>query len=138
MRRNEGRVYFAFQGDNFDPNEITKLIGINPTKIRLKNELPSGKLPKFNSWIFSSENVVDEVIDIYEMTTSLVKTLESKVDIINEIRKKLNVTTCLQVVLSFSTNEGISTPVIGFDTATIDFLAKVGAFIDIDTYLLPN
>ena len=138
MRKNEGKVYFAFQGDNFNPNEITKLLGINPTKVRLKNELPSGKLPKFSSWIFSSENIVDEVIDIYEMTTSLVKTLESKVDIINEIRQKLNVTTHLEVILSFSTNEEISTPAIGFDTATIDFLAKVGAFIDIDTYLLPS
>lgn len=138
MRKNEGRVYFAFQGDNFNPDDITKLLGLKPTKIRLKNELPSGKLPKFSSWILSSDNIVDEVIDVYEMTTELIKTLEPKVDVINEIREKFNVTTQLEVVLSFSTNEEISTPAIGFDTTTIDFLAKVGAFIDIDTYLLPS
>jgi len=88
--------------------------------------------------MFSSNNIVDEVIDIYEMTTFLVKTLEPKIEVINEIRQKFNVTTRLEVVLSFSTNEEISTPTIGFDTTTINFLAKVGAFIDIDTYLLPS
>ena len=138
MRKNEGRVYFSFDGDNFNPNEITKLLQIQPTSIRLKNSLPSGKLPKFSSWMFSSNNIVDEVIDIYEMTTFLVKTLEPKIEVINEIRQKFNVTTRLEVVLSFSTNEEISTPTIGFDTTTINFLAKVGAFIDIDTYLLPS
>lgn len=138
MKKNEGRVYFAFQGNDFDPTEITKLLGIQPTKVRLKNELPSGKLPKFSSWIFSLDNIVDEVIDIYEITTSLVKTLEPKIEAINEIKQKFNVITRLEVVLSFSTNEEISTPAIGFDTNTINFLAKIEAFIDIDTYLLPS
>jgi hypothetical protein len=138
LRKNEGRVYFAFDGTDFDPNEITKLLEIEPTKIKLKNELPSGKLPKFNSWIFSTNNISEEYIDIYDMATSIVQTLESKIDTINEIRKRFNVSTRLAVVLSFSTDEGISTPAIGFDASTVSFLAKVGAFIDIDTYLLPS
>ena len=102
LRKNEGRVYFAFDGDDFNPNEITKLLKIQPTNIRLKNSLPSGKLPKFSSWIVSSDNIIDEIIDIYDMTAMLVKTLESKVDVINEIKQKFNVTTRLEIVLSFS------------------------------------
>ncbi len=135
MRKNEGRVYFAFDGDDFNPNEITKLLKIQPTNIRLKNSLPSGKLPKFSSWIFSSDNIIDEIIDIYDMTAVLVKTFESKVDVINEIKQRFNVTTRLEIVLSFSTDEEVSTPIIGFETDTIAFLAKVGASVDIDTYL---
>mgnify|MGYP004005790469 CR=1 FL=1 len=42
---------------NTNPNEITKLLKIQPTNIRLKNSLPSGKLPKFSSWIVSSDNI---------------------------------------------------------------------------------
>ena len=138
MRKNEGKVYFAFDGDDFNPNEITKLLKIQPSNIRLKNSLPSRKLPKFSSWIFSSDNIVDEIIDIYDMTTVLVKTLEAKVDIINEIKQKFNVTTRLEIVLSFTTNEEVSTPIIGFEIDTIAFLAKIGAYVDIDTYLLPS
>jgi len=138
LRKNEGKVYFAFDGDDFNPNEITKLLKIQPSNIRLKNSLPSRKLPKFSSWIFSSDNIVDEIIDIYDMTTVLVKTLEAKVDIINEIKQKFNVTTRLEIVLSFTTNEEVSTPIIGFEIDTIAFLAKIGAYVDIDTYLLPS
>jgi len=138
LRKNECRVYFAFDGDNFNPNEITKLLRIQPTNIKLKNSLPSRKLPKFSSWIFSSDNIIDDIIDIYDITAVLLKNLEDKVDVINEIKQKFNVTTRLGIVLSFSINEEVPTPIIGFETDTISFLAKIGASIDIDTYQLPS
>ncbi len=137
MNKNEGQVYFAFDGKDFNPHEITNFLGIQPTKIRLKGELPSGKLPKYSSWILSTENIIDEYIDIFDMATALVKILKPKINMINDVRKKFNVTTRLEVVLSFSIDEGTSTPAIGFESETIDFLGKVGANIDIDTYIQP-
>ena len=137
MRKNEGRVYFSFDGINYDPNEITKILNIEPTQIRYKGELPSGKLPKRTSWVLSTSNIVDEYIDIYQMATSITKTLEPKVNLINQIREQFNLTTRLEVVLWFSVDENSSTPAIGFEVETIEFLGKVGALVDIDTYLNP-
>ena len=138
MSKNEGKVYFAFDGVDYDPHQITKILNIKPTKIRFKGELPSGKLPKETLWIFSTENIVDEYIDIYEMATSLIKELEPKIDLINQIKKDFNLTTRLEVILFFSVDEQSSTPCIGFEVGTINFLDKVGASIDIDTYLHPR
>ncbi len=138
MNKNEGKVYFAFDGKDFNPHDITDFLGIQPTKIRLKGELPSGKLPKYSSWILSTENIVNEYIDVFDMATSLVKRLKPKINLINDVRKKFNVTTRLEVVLLFSVDEDVSTPAIGFETETIEFLGKIGAHIDIDTYLQPS
>jgi len=137
LKKNEGRVYFSFDGVDYDPNEITKILNIEPTNIRYKGEFPSGKLPKETSWILSTQNIVDEYIDIYQMATSITKILKPKINLINKIREQFNVTTRLEVVLWFSVDENSSTPAIGFEIETIEFLGKVGAFIDIDTYLNP-
>jgi len=138
LNKNEGKVYFAFDGEDFNPHEITNFLGLQPSKIKLKAELPSGKLPKYSSWILSTENIVNEYIDVFDMATSLVKILKPKINLINDARKKYNVTTRMEVVLFFSVDEGTSTPAIGFEAETIDFLGKVGANIDIDTYLQPR
>ncbi len=137
MRKNEGRVYFAFDGTDYDPSEITKILNIEPTQIRYKGELPSANLPKKTSWMLSTPNIVDEYIDIYQMATSITKTLEPKINLIKQIKEQFTLTTRLEVVLWFSVDENSSTPAIGFEVETIDFLGKVGALIDIDTYLKP-
>ena len=38
------------------------------------------------------------------------------------------------MVLWFSMNEEHSTPAIGFEVETVNFLGEIGAFVDIDTY----
>jgi hypothetical protein len=40
----------------------------------------------------------------------------------------------MQVVLTISPDDSLSTPAIGFSKESIQFLASVGASIDVDTY----
>ena len=56
-------------------------------------------------------------------------------DLIIKAVQKFNVVPRLEVVLWFSDDETISTPAIGFEVETIQFLAKIGAYVDVDTYL---
>ncbi|WP_230552727.1 DUF4279 domain-containing protein [Teredinibacter turnerae] len=49
LKTNEGRVYFALDGDNFDPDKVTKLLGIEPTSIRRKGSRIPVKVPADNS-----------------------------------------------------------------------------------------
>ncbi|MBA3238296.1 MAG: DUF4279 domain-containing protein [Parachlamydiaceae bacterium] len=134
MRGNEGRVYFCLFGDDFDPNEVTEFLGINPTSIQIKGERVPNIFPKESSWMLSTDNIVNDLVDVYTLATSIVNDLKSKKDLIIEAKKKFNVFPMLQVVLWFSLNEEDSTPVIGFEADTIKFLGEIGAFIDIDTY----
>ncbi len=134
METNEGRVYFSLDGDDFDPDDMTEFLGLEPTSIERKGEKVPGRIPKMNSWMISTENIVDDNIDIYEMTTAIVNKLKSKKKLIIEAKSRFNVSPRLEVVLWFSANEEHSTPAIGFEIDTVKFLGEVGAFIDIDTY----
>jgi hypothetical protein len=130
LSTNEGEVYFALDGDNFDPNEITAFLGIEPTSVIVKGKPGSNK----SSWKFSSGKIINDYIDTYDMASSLIETLEPKKELIIKAIEKFKVKARFEVVLWFTCNENISTPGIGFDEKTINFLGAVNAYIDIDTY----
>jgi len=134
VETNEGRVYFALDGDDFDPDEVTEFLGLVPTNIRRKGSRIPGKLPKMNSWELSTEQVIDEYIDVFEMSTQIVNVLKPKLDLIIEAKDRFKAEPRFQVVLTFSMNEEHSTPAIGFEVETTEFLGAIGAFVDIDTY----
>ena len=134
MDTNEGRVYFALDGDDFDPDEVTEFLGIQPTSIMRKGSKAGGKLPKISSWAVSTENIVNEYIDVFDMATEIINILKPKKNLIIQAKELFNVSPRLEVVLWFSVNEEHSTPAIGFEPETVSFLGEIGAFIDIDTY----
>lgn len=131
---NEGRVYFALDGDDFNPDDVTIFLGIEPTAVMKKGSKILNKLPAKSSWEFSTENVVNEYIDVFNMAESIIEVLQSKKQKILEAIEKFDLVPRLEVVLWFSLNEEHSTPAIGFEPNTLKFLGDIGAFIDIDTY----
>jgi hypothetical protein len=127
---NEGEVYLRLFGDDFDPDEVSKVIGINPIRARRKGE----PTPKYSYWDYSTGTVEDEVVDVYEMSSSLVTTLDQYADNIIKAMNVFNLQAVLEVVLTITPDDSKSTPAIGFESEVISFLHKVGATIDIDTY----
>ena len=89
---------------------------------------------KENSWELSTNHIVSDYINVFEMATEIVNRLEPQKQLILQAITKFNATPRLEVVLWFSMNEELSTPAIGFEFETIQFLGEIGAFIDIDTY----
>ncbi len=134
MAINEGRVYFALDGDNFEPDELTQFLEIEPTSVMRKGSNIPDKLPPKSSWELSTENVVNNYIDVFDMATSIIEQLKPKKKMILDAINRFNLSPRLEVVLWFSVNEEHSTPAIGFEVDTIKFLGEIGAFIDIDTY----
>ena len=79
MKTNEAYVYFAFYGEDFDPDALTQFLGIEPTDAWKKGtRLPEHGLPKADQWRFSSEKMVDEFIDIYDLSSQLIAQLKPK------------------------------------------------------------
>ena len=134
MASNEGRVYFALDGDNFEPDELTSFLGIEPTSVKRKRKTQSNRITNFSSWQVSTENTIDEHIDVFKMTQEIIDKLKPAKNLINEAKSRFNVSPRLEVVLWLSIDEEHSTPAIGFEADTIKFLGEIGAFIDIDTY----
>ena len=127
---NHGEVYFTVFGDEFDPNELTRAIGIEPTSVRIK----ASPTPKFTSWKLSTGKVSAEVIDVYEMAGQVIDRLAPKTKEIAAFIQGHNLSASLNVVLTISFDEQLSTPAIGLTEPMIRFLAEVGAAIDVDTY----
>ena len=130
MDTNEGEVYFALDADDFDLDEVTKFLGIQPTSTMKKGN----PIPKNTSWVYSSGKVMQDYIDVYGMASNLISTLEPKTETIIKAINRFKLKPRLEVVLWFTCKEDISTPAIGFDEKTIKFLGEVGAYVDIDTY----
>ena len=125
---NEGRVYFGLFGDDFDPESLS--IGISSTETTRKGS----PIPKQSSWIYSSERIQSDLIDVYDMSSSLVKTLNPYTHQIREAMQKHELEAVLEVVITITPDDSVSTPAVGFSSAVISFLNDVGASIDVDIY----
>ncbi|RHW74561.1 DUF4279 domain-containing protein [Colwellia sp. RSH04] len=134
MATNEGRVYFSLDGDDFEPDDVTAFLGMSPTSVKRKGSKVPNKIPAKNSWELSTENVVNDYIDVFAMAESITDTLVPIKDKLKSVIESYNLVPRFEVVLWFSVNEEHSTPAIGFEPSTIKFLGEIGAFIDIDTY----
>ena len=128
--KNAGEVLFVLSGDNLDPNEITQFLGIKPTST---SQILTPSLIK-NSWKLSTGEITADIIDVYDMSSTVVGRLQQYADKIAEIKNRLSLKAVLQVVLWISTDDKIPTPAIGFESEVIAFLNRIGASIDIDTY----
>ena len=134
MATNEGRVYFALDGDDFNPDDITHLLDIEPTSVIKKWSKIPNRFPAKSSWQLSTDNVVNDFIDVFAMADSIIEILKPEKPRIMEVIERFSLIPRLEVVLWFSIDEEHSTPAIGFEPNTIKFLGDIGAFIDVDTY----
>ncbi len=134
MTSNKGRAYFAFVGYHFDPGEITRLLGVEPTAVNDAGARSGLDNPVISSWELSTETVDgdgDEV-DIYKLTEIIFKKLEPVKDKIIEVSKTYNLSPRLGVVLTLSIDKNQTGPEVGFGTRVIRFLAETGAFINVE------
>lgn len=127
---NECEVYFGLNGNDFDPNDLSNILGIKPTRAKKKAE-PN---PKKSYWHLSSGIIVNDIIDVYKMSSDLIVQLQPYKEKIIEAKSKFDLDAYLEVVLWITSDESKSTPIIGFDSEVIQFLNDIKATIDIDTY----
>jgi hypothetical protein len=110
---NEGYVYFGLRGA-FDPEEITLRLGITPTSSCAQGARhPERGLPKTSLWEVSTGRIIAECIDVYELADQIVSKLEGNTSQIKDAIAALDLYAVLEVVLYFSTDDGVSTPAIG-------------------------
>jgi len=127
-------AYFALSGDDFDPAEITKRLGIEASRSRRKGDQGTyNTCLKFSSWQLSSEKG-KEYFDIDQLVDEVISQLTDKVDTIIQLKSEFKLQSILGIVLWIDTNQDQSTPAIGHDLKTIEFLYKTQTETDIDIY----
>lgn len=134
LASNKGRAYFALLGYHFNPDDITRLLGVEPTSIDAAGAYSGLDKPVISSWELSTETVnSDEAeVDIFALTDTIVKQLEPIKEKIVAVCKSHNLSPRLGVVLTLSVDKNESSPEIGFGARTIRFLADTGSFINVE------
>ena len=130
MASNEGRVYFLLGGYNFDPDNLTSLIGLDPTSVN-RGGLGVDR-PAISSWEISTEKRTDDEVDIFKMTNDLIKQIEPVKDKLLIAIENYNLVPKFGVSLTLSVDEDEPAPEMGFGGRAIKFMAELGALIDID------
>jgi len=134
LASNKGRAYFALLGYHFNPDDITRMLGIEPTSVDAAGAYSGLDKPVISSWELSTETVdSDEAeVNVFALTDIIVKQLEPIKEKIVEVCKSHNLSPRLGVVLTLSIDKGESSPEVGFGARTIRFLADTGSFIDME------
>lgn len=131
MASNEARANFTLAGYHFDPDQVTKHLGLQPTSVDASGARSDLSKPVLSSWELSTETVNGD-IDIYKLTDDLIKKIEPVKDKIVAICKSHNLSPRLNLILVLSVDKDESVPDVGFGGRTIRFLADIGAFINLD------
>ena len=131
MASNEARAYFILAGYHFDPDHVTKHLGLQPTAVDASGARSDLSKPVLSSWELSTEIVTDN-IDVYKLTDDLIKKIEPVKEKILAVCKGHNLSPRLNLVLVLSVDKSESVPEVGFGGRTVRFLADIGAFINVD------
>ena len=136
MASNKARAYFTLTGYHFNPDDITRLLGIQPTSVNAAGANSGLDKPVISSWELSTDMITDDV-DVYDLTGNLIKQVEPVKEKILEVIKSHNLSPRIGVALVLSVDKNETAPDVGFGARTIRFLADIGAFINVD-YQLSN
>ena len=121
-------LYFSFDAEYFDTKEITEKLNIEPSSLMIKKE----PVPISTAWKYQINAGNEMDLEIY--LEKLIDIFEPKIEIINNLKNKLNLTTRLQFVIDIDINPDSSTPYFGLNKRTIDFLSKTETEVDFDLY----
>lgn len=132
LASNQARAYFALLGYHFNPDDITRLLGMEPTSVDAAGAYSALDKPVLSAWERSTETVCGE-IDVFALTDTLVRQLEPIKEKIVEVSRSHNLSPRLGVVLTIGPiDRTVPNPEIGFGVRTIRFLADTGAFIELE------
>ena len=131
MASNKARAYFTLSGYHFNPDNITRLLGIEPTSVDATGARSEPDKPAISSWEISTDTIIDDV-DVYKLTDIILKQLDPVKEKIIEVCKSHNLSPRMGVVLTLSVDKDEVSPDVGFGARTVRFLADIGAFINVD------
>lgn len=124
-------VEFSIIGDNFNPDEITKSLGIEPTECYIKGYDKNRYFKmKESSWSLSTGYI--QTVYISDLFDELINKLTSKKDILLELKNKYNLMFKFFVVINIENGEK---PAIYLDKEVVSFANYLSAEFDFDLYI---
>ena len=143
--KNQICIYLSIFGDNFNPEDLTAKINIQPTHTHRKGDIiprpkslyvKPGSPPlrrKEDAWEYDLGYI--HTIDSDEISDIIENTFRDKVSDISEFVKTYNLLVKLFVVLNIDPEQ---TPAVGFKPSFVKILGDLYAEIDMDIYVIKS
>ncbi|WP_020616372.1 DUF4279 domain-containing protein [Paenibacillus daejeonensis] len=131
MDKTKVKVEFGLYGKSFNTQEITRILGLTPSRYWNKGDHIRGNIHnKETYWEISTD--YEESYDINDQMHKIVSQLIGKEDQINSIQRNYNVECKFDVVIHIENNEK---PAMYLERDRIKFLNEINATIDFDLYI---
>lgn len=132
MDKTNIKVSLRFMGDDYDVKEITNSLNVIPSESWNAGEQirKSERKCEYTAWIYSTKAV--ETLDINTQIKEIETLFLPKVKKISSLKKKYNLDISIDFVIIIENEE---VPAIYFESSFIEFVAKIGARFDLDTYI---
>lgn len=124
-------AYFKLYGENFDPEEITNKLLIQPTETGKKGERGKYMILKKSYWEVSTDYEVS--LDINDQLRKIVNLLKDKKDVIVDLQNSLGLECKFQLVIMIRNEQ---TPACYLEKEMIHFASSINAFFDFDMYVV--
>lgn len=127
-------VYFTLIGNDFDPNILTNQLNLSPNNSWRKGD--KGKYNpnlKYSCWEYGTNEEI-EGIWMDKAVDKIISKLNSKIEVINKLKKDYNLKSVLRIIMYIDMNEENSTPALGHSLVTIKFLYESSTTTDVDIY----
>ncbi|MDQ0059999.1 DUF4279 domain-containing protein [Paenibacillus harenae] len=143
MKKTNAKIYFRLYGDDFPIETISNLLKLEPTNSHVKGEeiirkpnphvtYTKAHYKKDTIWEIGTE--YEETFDLEEQIIKVIKQLENKEEIIDEICETYRLKCYFMIVIII--NEG-DTPAVTINKEFIRMANHIGAEIHFDIYANP-
>lgn len=134
------KIEFIICGDDFQPDEITKILKIEPTEAYYKKEFIkpddiTGEPVKFKECCWTIQSEYENTIFVDGELRKLYNVIKNSKNELLEIAEKFSVSYKFCIVIEIEGKEENSNPCIGIDKDIVKFAADIGAYFDFDTYV---
>jgi hypothetical protein len=133
----ETYAYFLLTGLELDPEEVTKKVGITPTKTFLKGDRIHSKGSRahpVSGWQLRSK--LDQSSDLEDHIQSVLDQLKVSWQPLLELCSQYD--TAINCVMYHYTSDSDPGSGIHFDQAVLDQIHQLNAELDFDLYILPE
>jgi hypothetical protein len=144
-QRAELVAYPTEETGDFDPDALTELLDITPTRVYRRGEgLKSGRVRPYSAWMWEtaervehdSELLIQEVLDTFEAVADELADARARWSLDLQVGLVISMYGSIEADPDGTSGAMVSTPALYLSPETLRRLAELGCALDIDSYVI--